>query len=503
MGCFDEKCGLKTQTLPQYAGPLAVSPDGAKLYIGSRLGGIMVIDPASGQEMRKTVSTAAPVWDLAVTPDGRKLFVAMSHQGVWRFLTSDWTARQLTSQGCPENIKIGPDGRTLVVSYQCGGPVGRSGHDSVEFFDTQTEELLGRLTGMAFVGGPASFSPDGNSIVLDGLDVCIDSHYDHAQCPSVPSHVFHFVGMPQRQIRKSIGMPLPADAAGFIDAARVVVMGSRLSVLNISLSFRTLEQWQPQDPPTGGAAHEFGAMALLPNHRRAYINDRDRHEILILDAERDGCTPSADGLVTLYSGDGVVDDVAGESDLSASGGVQFGPGRVGQAFELDGVSGHLVAEPSGHHRFGYRDSSFALYVKFASLEGTMTILDRKSRDGRPSARLAKTPDNHLAFEFATTQVGAPLLLNSRTTVLADRWYHVAVTKDDEGTAMYVNGVLEDRGRPLAEPTVELTPFYFGATWDRKQFLHGKLDEIMFYDRTLTAEEVRRLYEMRESGACRM
>jgi hypothetical protein len=155
---------LQTRTLPQDAGPLAVSPDGAKLYIGSRLGGIMVIDSESDLRVLKMVSTAGPVWDLAVTPDGSKLFVAMSDRGVWRVLTKDWTARQLTNQGCPESIKIGPDGRTLVVTYQCGGPGGKSGHDSVEFFDTQTEELLGTLTGMPFVGGRHPFPQMGNRL---------------------------------------------------------------------------------------------------------------------------------------------------------------------------------------------------------------------------------------------------------------------------------------------------------------------------------------------------
>ena len=33
--------------------------------------------------------------------------------------------------------------------------------------------------------------------------------------------------------------------------------------------------------------------------------------------------------------------------------------------------------------------------------------------------------------------------------------------------------------------------------------NGKIDEIMFYNRTLSAVEVRHLYEMRESEPCRM
>jgi hypothetical protein len=316
----------------------------------------------------------------------------------------------------------------------------------------------------------------------------------------VPSHVFHFVRVPERRILKSIAMP-EGGSARFIDAARVLVFGSSLQVVNASL-YTTVEQWQQKDPPSGEKAHGFGTMALLPNRRQAYVTDRERREILILDAEKGDCAPPSNGLVAFYSGDGVLADVAGESDLSAVGSVQFGPGRVGQAFALDGVSGRLVAQPSGHFRFGYRDSSFALYVKFDSLDGTMAILDRRSLDGRPNTHLAKTPDNRLAFEFATKQ-GSQLLLNSRTRVLADRWYHIAVTKDDQGLALYVNGVLEDRHKSGTEQSGDVLQILFGATWDRKHFMHGKLDEIMFYDLALTGDEVRRLYEKRESGACRM
>jgi hypothetical protein len=116
-------------------------------------------------------------------------------------------------------------------------------------------------------------------------------------------------------------------------------------------------------------------------------------------------------------------------------------------------------------------------------------------------RLVKNSDNRLGFEFATKQ--GHRLLSSRTNVLADRWYHVAVTKDDGAIALYVNGVLEDRQTSGTEEHVEWSPFYFGASSDKNHFFQGKLDEIMFYDRSLATDEVRRLYEKRESGVCRM
>jgi hypothetical protein len=296
-------------------------------------------------------------------------------------------------------------------------------------------------------------------------------------------------------------MPLATEWAGFIDATHVFAIGNNLDVINASVH-RTVESWQPEGPsPRNDVAHHFGRLALLPNRRRAYVSDDPRHEILVLDSEDSNCSPDPNGLAVFYTGDGVLADVVGGADLSAVGGVQFKPGRVGQAFALDGISGYLVAESSGHFHFGYRDSSVALYVKFESLQGAMTILDRGSADGRPTVRLVKNSDNRLGFEFATKQ--GHRLLRSRTNVLADRWYHVAVTKDDGAIALYVNGALEDRQTSGTEEHVEWSPFYFGASSDKNHFFHGKLDEIMFYDRSLATDEVRRLYEKRESGVCRM
>jgi len=227
----------------------------------------------------------------------------------------------------------------------------------------------------------------------------------------------------------------------------------------------------------------FNSFALLPALRQAFIGIEGRAEILALTAESPECSPPKNGLAVAYPGDGTAQDAIGGATLTSVGGVGFGPGRVGQAFVLDGQSGHLVAPWPGFNRFGLRDSSFAAYVKFSSVEGEMTILDRK-----PVARLAKALEHRFHFELATARAGS-LDLFSTTAVVADRWYHVCVTKNNEEVVLYVNGNPEAResfrdAQPPVESREQLE-FHFGATKDRQQFLHGKLDEILFYDRALS------------------
>uniref|UniRef100_Q01PZ1 LamG-like jellyroll fold domain-containing protein n=1 Tax=Solibacter usitatus (strain Ellin6076) TaxID=234267 RepID=Q01PZ1_SOLUE len=490
---------VSTWTLAQDAGPLAISPDSSTLYVGSRLGGVVVIDAVSGRSKRKIVPTAGPVWDLALTPDGSSLFVAMSQFGVWRISTRNWEARQLTNQGCPESLKVSPDGSMLVVNYQCGGPGGSSGHDTVEFYDIEKGQVIGVLAGMPFVGGGASFSPDGRTVLLDGLDACSDAHYDHRNCPATPTNVFHLVRMADRRIVSSTGLPVTTAFARFIadDQARVLVGGSGLRIMDAPLR-KSFEEWQPEASP-GEKAHVIDAMAFLPGRRRTYVTDSTWGRILVLDAESGDCNPVPNGLIAHYPGDGVYADVVGESTLSPVGGVHFAPGHAGQAFEFDGVSGQLIMLPSGHHQFGFRDSSLVSYVKFGSLRGTMIMLDREPRRGL-RVRLARSPDQRIALDW---DLGGHCHLRSRTEVLANRWYQIAVTKTDQEVALYISGTREDSCPLTTGAESHWAPMSFGSAWEGTDRLQGKLDEILFYDRALTSDEVRKMYAKRESETCRM
>jgi hypothetical protein len=328
---------ITTVSLPRDGGALAMSPDGTRLYLGSTAGGIIVIDTRSDSVVGPIVETPGPIIDVAITPDGKKLFVAMSLKGVWRVLTATGSIHQVTNQVCPEHLAVDPLARNLYVSYQCDGPSGRDGHDSLEIFDVETERSLQIVGGPPVTGGPLSFAPDAQVIVWDGLDACERAKYDHAGCPSVPSRVFHFLRMDDRQFYKTLGMPSGTDSARFIDSQRLLFLGDSIVVMDGS-SYTRLEKWDH-------SSEAFRAAVLIPNLGRAYVAMEQSKEIVALDAERPDCEAPAEGLVTQYAGDGTLDDPVGGGGLTAHGGVEFGPGRVGQAFVLSGKAGFLTPRP--------------------------------------------------------------------------------------------------------------------------------------------------------------
>jgi len=321
--------------------------------------------------------------------------------------------------------------------------------------------------------------------------------YDHQGCPSVPSSVFHLLRSDDYQLLKTLGLPPGTGGpAQFLDLRQLVFLGPSITVMDPT-SYSFLEKWEN--------GRDFRGLAMDQNRRQAYIGILDAKSLLVLRAESSECAPPAGNPVAFYPGDGVLEDTIGGASLTAAGGTGFAAGRVGQAFTFDGQSSYPTAPWTGHYPFGYRDSSVALYVKFAGLAGEMIILDRTLPGSADHARLTKAGDHRIVFELAGPD--RPLARAfSAAPVVANRWYHLCVTRTDHDVALYVDGVLADQ-RPAGGSSTAFSegtiPVRFGSISDRGGFLHGKLGEIAFYNRALTAEEIKALYLLRESGPCRL
>jgi hypothetical protein len=241
---------LQVHTVPliETVRSITVSPDGSSVYLGSASAGVVDFDPAS-RRIKRIIPTEGPVSDIAVTPDGRKLFLAMKHNGVRRFNIESATWRQLTFQGCPHFVDVDESGKLLVVSYQCGGPGGRDGHDGVEIFDVATESRAALFSGPPLVGGRHRFLPGGELLWLDGLDACVTQIYDHKGCSSVPSRISYLFRHSDRSIVSTLA--LREDAGGrpnlLHDGTRVFLAEGVLLQIDIR-NYDFVESYKLDDP---------------------------------------------------------------------------------------------------------------------------------------------------------------------------------------------------------------------------------------------------------------
>jgi len=474
--------------LPHPARGAAFGGDGRHLYIGSPDGLVMVVDTSRGS-VERLIPTGRPVFDLAVTPDEKKIFLAMASGGLKRIMTASGEATTLSEFACPMYVEMDGQGKRLFVSYQCGGPGGRAGHDVVEIYDTASERTVGVIRDLPMVGGRPQMSPDGKLLLLDGNDACINETYDRAGCPEVPSHVFHLVRIADLRVLKTFPGPRITQGAAFLpDGSRLIFGGAPLVVMDWAR--QTVEEIAPIGDQW------YSVFAFSPAGARTFAASEAATELLVFDMEKQGSGLLTEKLVNHYSGDGTLDDSVGVSPMKAVGTVQFAPGLIGQAFKFNGTgalegSGDATCWPCEEN---WTESFFA---KFDSIDGEMTLLDR---GGGPSShwrhRIFKAKDNHLVL-----QVGEPaarLLISGSAPAQANQWYHVALVADSTRRSLFINGVSQgyvDLLGPDAEP-FNRGVVTFGASRGMRAAFHGLLDEIAWYERALDAREVMTLAHSR-------
>lgn len=473
--------------LPHPARGAAIGGDGKRLYIGSPDGLVMVMDTSLGS-VERLIPTGRPVFDLTVTPDEKKLFLAMASGGLRRITTASGEAATLSEFACPMYVAMDGEGKRLFVSYECGGPGGRAGHDVVEIYDTASERTVGVIRDLPMVGGRPQVSPDGKLLLLDGNDACINETYDRAGCPEVPGHVFHLVRIADLRVLKTFPGPRTTQGAVFLpDGSRLIFGGAPLVVMDWA------RQTVEEIAPIGDQG--YSVFAFSPAFARTFAaSDAGATELLVFDMEKHGSGLLTEKLVNHYSGDGTLNDSVGVSPLKAVGTVQFAPGLIGQAFKFNGTgalegSGDATCWPCEEN---WTESFFA---KFDSIDGEMTLLDR---GGGPGGywrhRIFKAKDDHLVLQVGETSAGR-LISGSAP---ANQWYHVAVVADSNRRTLYIDGVSQgyvDLPGSDAEP-LNRGVVTFGASPGMRAAFHGLLDEIAWYERALDAREVMTLAHSR-------
>ncbi len=188
---FDPGAGrmLGRTSLDGLPAAMAISPDGARLYVGENSGVIWTVDTQAFTVRKSEVNGA--LRDVALTPDGAVLYIAALQQGLKKMNTATGRVSSVAATACPAHLAVTPDGQRLIIAYECGGPRGRSGHDSIEIYGLPSETPVKTISGLPNVGGWMSVSPDGSQLWEDANDACSNPAYDHLGCREVPSRVIH------------------------------------------------------------------------------------------------------------------------------------------------------------------------------------------------------------------------------------------------------------------------------------------------------------------------
>ncbi|MCK4627471.1 MAG: LamG domain-containing protein, partial [Sedimentisphaerales bacterium] len=232
---------------------------------------------------------------------------------------------------------------------------------------------------------------------------------------------------------------------------------------------------------------------------------------------------ATNGLIAYYPFEGDATDVSGNNNQgSHQGTVDYTSGVVGKAARFYGIDDRGYIKVSNSENLKLTDVvTIALWVRIEDGAG-QTGLDGSGR---------KVPDAHQVFVAKSGDRVGFVVHSTRET--ADKryigmeahnhtpresgayfapekplktWMHMAVTSGDSGTKLYYNGKLvrtDNRPTDLSEANPE--DLYIGIQAGKGSVLpgwfplNGMIDELRIYNRALSAEEVKSLYDNDSAG----
>ena len=229
----------------------------------------------------------------------------------------------------------------------------------------------------------------------------------------------------------------------------------------------------------------------------------------------DGCVPPPSGMVSWWPGDNNSDDIVGTNNGTLQNGATFAAGIVAQGFSFDGTDDYVrVPNASSLNPTG----SFTVDAWiFPTSEAVSLIVskwgDQGDYDDQREYILQYATGGILGFSIsdnAHQDDGAfHSFVSSGGSVTSNAWNHVAGVYDQTtGTRrIFVNGVqVAERTDPPITITNGTADFTIGAhqrsSTNTESFFAGMIDEVEFFNRALSQEELFAIYTAGSAGKCK-
>lgn len=80
---------------------------------------------------------------------------------------------------------------------------------------------------------------------------------------------------------------------------------------------------------------------------------------------------------------------------------------------------------------------------------------------------------------------------SNANAAVNTWSHVTITHSSSGLEIYINGVLDySNGQTI---NVTQSSAYIGASFDNREYWQGRIAQVLFYNKKLSADEIKQNY----------
>jgi pimeloyl-ACP methyl ester carboxylesterase len=210
------------------------------------------------------------------------------------------------------------------------------------------------------------------------------------------------------------------------------------------------------------------------------------------------------GIVGWWSGEEDASDVSGNGNngILSNGAVSGGPGQVGKGFVFNGNSNVQIANTPILNP----TSAITLEAWIRPTGGSGQHRDIIGKDGESSQRqyLMTVSDINRVRGHVTASGNPFLWIDGATNVPLNTWAHAVTTYDGTTLKVYMIGVL-DGSRAISGAIVSTAqPLRIGGgapAGANQWYFPGSIDEPTIYNRALTEDEVKALYNAKTGGKC--
>ncbi len=209
---------------------------------------------------------------------------------------------------------------------------------------------------------------------------------------------------------------------------------------------------------------------------------------------KQSATLNGTNLISLWRGENNPLDERGNNNGSLSG-VSFGAGRVGQAFDFDGVDDFVRVENSTSLNVQTGNFTLEAWVNLRSVSTPNgTFIAGKDGCGEPNIYSLFTFSNGVPVFRVNNSSGTTFFATASDPLTLNEWHHLVGVRDGNTIRLFVDGELSASISLSGTFGTQSQRFYIGERPDNpsptcRGVMDGMIDEVAVYDTALGPAEV--------------